>query len=357
MFSKLISTHAKIFNLWLLFLLALVTMAGFRHWGTVETLTWLNCAFFFFLFLQSAFIVSREVHHRDVFVNLAIWAGLSSIQILNPFIGPGYAFGGSELTAYAVLDFRRMIMPALATYVIIHLVLKVAFAEVKAWRLAAVSLAGSIALAVYLFRAVLFGSPVEDTSLIIAQQTVKLLLFPFIALGIYGVYHFRRDHAISDHISVLLGFFFVYLVIELTDIVTLLNQIKLYSVSQVVLTGLLIFLMITFFNRLNYISSEFGQYYERLLMRGHTTGLQIIRKQSRSLQPVVDFVRGYFTEKPRFAAVTVIGIVFAMNYVELPDSAKIFVLAFATTFFLVCLYWSVLSRKRGLENHILRFKN
>lgn len=356
MFSKLISTHAKILNLWLLFLLGLVTMAGFPHWGTVESLTWLNCALFFFLFLQLVFIVSREVNHKDVFVNLAIWACLSCLQIFNPFIGPGYALGGSEFTAYAVLDFRRMIMPSLATYVIIHLVLKVVFPEVKAWLLTLVSLAGCGGLAVYLFRLVLFGTPAGDTSHVIAQQTVKLLLFPFIALVGYGAHQFRRDQPISQHIGVLLGFFFVFLVIELTDIVTLLYQIKLYSVSQVVLTGLLIFLMITFFNRLNYVSSEFGQYYERLLMRGNTGGLQIIRKQSRSLQPIVDFLRGYFTEKPRYAAVTIIGIVFAMNYIDLPDSAKIFVLAFATTFLLVCLYWSVLSRRRSLENHILRFK-
>lgn len=357
MFTKVISTHAKIVNLWLFFVLALVAGGGFSHWKTVETLTWVNCALLFFVFLQSLFIVHKEVNHKSVFIDVAIWTFFSSLQIINPFIGPGYALGGSAEMAYAILDLRRMIMPFLATYVIIHLVLKVSFAEVKGWALTTASLAVSGVVAVYLFRAVLFRAPTELTDAVIAEQTFKLLLLPFIALMSYWVYQLRRDQPMSEHINVLLGFFFVYLVIELTDIFTSLHGIKLYSVSQVVLMSVLLFLMITFFNRLNYISSEFGQYYERLLMLGNQSGLQIVRKQSRSLEPIVDFFRSYFTEKPKYAAVAIIFIVFAMNYLKLPESAKIYALAIATTFLLVCLYWSVLSRKRALENHIMKFKN
>jgi len=356
MFNKVSATHVKIVNLWLVSILIMIWASNFAHWPTVETITWINCALFFFLFLQSLFILHKEISHQSLFINVAVWTFLSSIQILNIFIGPGYALGGSEKLAFTILDFRRIIMPFLASYVIIHVVMSVSFREAKPWISTVTSFLLTGCIAAYLYRAVLFYSPSFDPSTLIASQTFKLLLLPLTALIGYWVYHFRHDPPISEHIKVLLGFFFVYLVIELTDLFTMLYGIKLYSVSQVVLLSVLLFLMVTFFNRTNYIFSEFGQYYEKLLKNGNPLDVPIIRKESHSLQPIASFLHTYFVEKPVYGALSILCLVFSMSYLRLPTSAMANVAAIAIAFLLLFVYWRGLSRKRDLANNIIKFR-
>jgi hypothetical protein len=246
-------------------------------------------------------------------------------------------------------------MPALATYVILHAVMNVYFRKAKAWICIVTSLVVTGGIAVYLIRAILFQSLSIDPGRFIAEQTLKLLLLPLIALLGYWVYQFRRDPPISDHIKVLLGFFFVYLVIELTDLFTTLNSIKLYAVSQVVLFSTLLFLLITLFNRLNYISSDFGQYYERLLITGGRSGIAIIRKQSQSLRPIFGFFEKYFVTKPAYGAVALMATFLFMSYLKVPESAWLNFAAIAVAFLLLFVYWWGLSRKRDLQHNVIKF--
>jgi len=355
MFKKMQNTHVKIVNLWFIFILLLLIVNNFAHWSNVETITWINCSFFFLLFLQALFIIRKEIAHQSLFINIAVWTFVSSIQIINTFIGPNYALGGSPELAYAVFDFRRMIIPTLLTYVILHAVLSVYLRKVRAWVHIVASVLTTGGIAAWLFRAILFQSNPSDPGALIAEQTLKLLLFPFICLIGYWVYQFRRDPPISDHIKVLLGFFFVYLVIELTDLFTMVYKIKLYAVSQVVLFSTLFFLMIIFFNRINYISSEFGQYYERLLVSGGRAGIAIIRKQSQNLQPVFAFFQKYFVTRPAYGAVAFMMIILFMSYVKVPQSALVNFAAIGIAFLLLFVYWWGLSRKRDLQHNVINF--
>ncbi len=355
MFKKIQNTHVKIVNLWLVFIIVLLIGNNFAHWSTVKTITWINCSFFFLLFLQTLFIIRKEIAHQALFTNIAVWTFVSSIQILNTFIGPDYALGGSPELAYAVFDFRRMIIPTLATYVILHAVLSVYCREVRAWVHIVASLLITGGIAVWLFRAILFQSNLTDPSALIAGQTLKLLLFPFICLIGYWVYQFRRDPPISDHIKILLGFFFVYLVIELTDLFTMVYKIKLYAVSQVVLFSTLFFLMVIFFNRLNYISSDFGQYYERLLVSGGRAGIAIIRKQSQNLQPLFAIFQKYFVIRPVYGAITFMSAILVMSYIKVPQSALVNFAAIGIAFLLLFVYWWGLSRKRDLQHNVINF--
>lgn len=355
MFRSTYITHIKIVNLWLLFILTMVVASHFEHWSTLETLSWVNFSLFFFLFLQSLFIALKEIAHRGLFINLAIWTLFSSIQILNAFVGPGYALGGSAKLAYELVYCRSMIMPFLATYTIINVVICISFREIRPWICALCSIAIASGVAWYLYGSIFQAPLIETNPATISAQTFKLLLLPFIALLGYWVYQFKSDPPISEHIKVLLGFFFVYLVIELTDLFTMLYKIKLYAVSQVVLFSTLLFLMIIFFNRLNYISSDFGQYYERLLMNGRRAGVAIVRKQSQNLRPVFDLFQKYFFARPGYGAISFLAAIVFMSYLKAPESVFVNLAAIAIAFLLLFVYWWGLSRKRDLQHNVINF--
>jgi hypothetical protein len=251
---------------------------------------------------------------------------------------------------------RQIFMPILVTHVVINLVVSVSLREWKPWICAVFSLMLTGCVAAYLFRTILFSAPLIDTtSEIISEQVFKLLLMPLIALIGYWVYQFRRDPPISDHIKVLLGFFFVYLVIELTDLFTMVYKIKLYTVSQVLLFNSLLFLMIIFYNRINYISSEFGQYYERLLFTGGSAGISIVRKQSQNLRPLFGFFHKYFIAKPAVGAAAFMAAILFMSYFKVPQSALVNFAAIGIAFLLLFVYWWGLSRKRDLQHNVINF--
>ena len=354
--GKVLSAHVRILNFWLMFILALVISNGVPHWPNVKAASWINCALLFCLSVQAISIATKEVNHKSIFVTIATWTFLSSIQIVNAFIGPSFALGGSAELSYAIMDGRRMVMPLLASFVILHLVLRVVLDKVREWAITALSALISGGAAFYCYRHNLWGAAAADIDTILAMQSLGLLALPLAALLGFWIYQYKKDFALSDHITVLMAFFTFYVVVEIVDLLTVVLGVKLYSVSQLMLSVVLGFLMITFFNRLNYLYSEFGQYYERLLTAGSKSGVQIIRKQSRSLLPVIEFLRIYFAGKPKRGAVATILVVFAMNIFGLPDSLKAFVFVLAIAFTVLSLYWSGLTKKRDLKNQLLNFK-
>ncbi|MFQ5652276.1 MAG: hypothetical protein ACE5IY_20290 [bacterium] len=178
------------------------------------------------------------------------------------------------------------------------------------------------------------------------KSILVFTFFSFFFVCFYGILLYRTERSLGEHINSLMVCFFIMTLLDITDSVGYIYKIRLLSLSQYVLLIILSFFIITLFRKLNSIYSEFGQFYEHLMISGNHFGVPIKRKKSPFVFSFLNFLRAYFDQRRNSVAFIMFVFVFCLNYFDFDLFFKINVLAVSFATLVLFFYISALYHKR-----------
>lgn len=333
----------RIINIWFAFVFFLVLISSLPH-QTVPLFSWLNCSLYFLLFLLCIFIFFREPVNKAIFVNIGLLCLLYSLSFVNVLIGSANLFG-DEYLAYDVFQYRTMLLSFLMAFSVIFICVRYLFKELKARTSYLITLL--IVLPFFIWHYYPFLA--DRTYLLRVDTTVfykSMLSFtflPFLGICFYGYLLYKKEDSLGEYINSLMVCFFLLTVVDITDIFGYIYQIKLFPLSQHISLFILSFFILTFFRKLNYAYSDFGQFYENALVAGNYLGVPIKKKKNRSVASFVALIKSYFEYRRNTFIFLSLAFIVCLEHSGLPPYLKlnVIVLGFCSVvlfFYIIALY-------------------
>ncbi len=116
----------RILNVWFLYIAFLIILTVFPHWGNIYFLSWINESIYFLIFLIAITIAIKDIHNRDIFINISIFFFLTSFSFINNFIGDNCLFGNSTVM-YHFYVYKKLLINFVLNFMILYTVLKYLF--------------------------------------------------------------------------------------------------------------------------------------------------------------------------------------------------------------------------------------
>ena len=276
--------HIQLSNLFFLYILVLCVLSKLPH-AEAPFFSWLNSAIYFLLAVFSFLIVQKEQTDKAVFIYLGLFCSIYSLSIVQLFVGQSYAIGSNELSLY-IWQYRKIlanfVLTLCLTYLCIRILLKL---SVRTSFLLS-SLCASI---VVLFSFVPF---VIEPGILLQKENYlnyDLLyegifycnLFNLLSIFIYGICLYRTERTLGEHVNSLVGCFFILVVLNLSDMLGCLYEIRIFLIKQYILFTTLAFFFIILYRKLAYQYSAYGEFYAKLAEIAMVYGVPIKRKRSR----------------------------------------------------------------------------
>lgn len=348
MLSKNLNIYIKIINFWLFYILFLVIISNLPH-DKIPILSWLNCCIYFLLFLFCLFIFKKEQHNKSIFFNLGLFLIFYSFSFIQHYISDNYFF-------YYFFEYRKIIISFLLALCIIYVCIKYLINNLNPLLIYSISFAIIIPIYVWHFYPYFLDTDyilrIEDLS-IFYKSIFKVTFLSLFFVNFYGVLLYRYDRSLGEHINSLMVCFFIMVLLDITDKVGYIYNIKLFSLSQYVLLLNLSFFFITLFKRLNYIYSEFGQFYDTVVVTGNYRGVPIKRKKSSKVSLLVlSLAKAYFNEKRNtFGFITFLFII-CINYLNFSPFLKLNIIVLSFGVLILTFYLTVLYQKRSQNDEL-----
>jgi len=345
-------------NTWFAFVAILFISSHLPHWQNVSYHGWINEALYFLLFLLATFIFSREVHNRDIFINMSIFLFMHSFSFLNIFIGDKYLFG-SNYTGYYFFLYKKMILCFLFNFAVIYIVFKYLFLGEKRWFLYTFTFAvlvpvSGIHLYPYIKNPSIIFSVGQKFSIDLYRRLLLTQSLSFFFILLYGYLLYKKDRIIGEYINPLMAFLFIFLVTDMVNKFSKVYQFQIYSISQYVLTINLVFLSIVLFKKLFFLSSEYGQFYEALINKGVKTGkIRVQRRHGELNALIIRFLKLYFYQRRNYLLVLSLLAFIGFGYFQLPKFFTINVTVFLLCFLILFWFISILYKKRAKRKYTL----
>ncbi len=352
------SIHFRVINITLGFVLFLVLLSNLPH-QSAPMMSWVNCALYFLIFLQCSSLVWRDKHNKALFFNIALLCLTYSLSFVNVFIGDNFLFGDNLLAIY-VFQYRTLLLRFLLALCIVFVCVKYMFDGISTWKNYLIS--AGVILPIFLWH---FFPFFQDANHLVSLPDYgdfdkSILSFTFFSFGsvcFYGYLLYRSEKPLGEHINSLMVCFFIMTLLDITDSVGYIFGIRLLSLSQYVLLIILSFFIVTLFRKLNYVYSEFGQFYEHLVISGNYLGVPIKRKKSPFAQSFLYFVRAYFHHRKNFIAFGVVSAVFCLNYFHVSTFLKINIATVSFATLVLSFYLSKLHEKRVNNGDLLAIRH
>jgi len=343
MISSKSSVLFRIINFWFAFVFFLVLISNLPH-QTVPLFSWLNCSLYFLLFLLCVFIFIREPVNKAIFFNIGLLCLLYSFSFVNVLIGNENVFG-DEYLAYDVFQYRTMLLSFLMAFSVIFICVRYLFKNLKTRTSYLITFL--VVLPFFIWHYLPFLA--DRTYLLRVDTTVfyKSMLYftflPFFATCFYGYLLYKKEESLGEYINSLMVCFFLLTVVDITDIFGYIYQIKLFPLSQHISLFILSFFILTFFRKLNYAYSDFGQFYEHALISGNYLGVPIKKKRNKSIAPLIAFIKSYFKYRRNTFIFLSLAFIICLEHAGLPPYLKlnVAVLAFCSVvllFYIIALY-------------------
>lgn len=336
----------RIVNLWFAFVLFLILISNLPH-QSVPIFSWFNYSLYFLLFLLCVFIYIKEPVNKAIFFNVGLLCLLYSISFINLLIGNNYVFD-NEYLAYYVFQYRTMLLSFLMAFSVIFICVRYMSKELSTLSSYLVTLA--VVLPFFLWH---FFPYLADRNYLLQVDTAvfykSMFYFTFLPLfGIffYGYLLYKNENSLGEYINALMVCFFLLTMIDLTDMFGYIYEIKLFSLSQYVSLLILSFFILTFFRKLNYVYSDFGQFYENALITGTYMGVPIKKKKNRGVSSLIAFVKSYFKYRRNSFIFLSLIFILCLNHLNLPAYLKLNVAVLAFSSLLLFFYIIVLYQKR-----------
>lgn len=357
MLLKNLSVHFKIINSWLAFILFLVVISNFNH-QEIHFFSWLNAALYFLIFLLSLFIFYRERFNKAIFINIGLLCFIYSLCFINILIGDNYLFGDKFLSFY-VFQYRTILQSLLLAIAVIYICIKYIFKHQRPSVVYGITLAVILPIFFWHFHPFLLDKNYLlnfDDNIVLYKSLLYFTFLPLTFIVLYGFFLYRYDESLGEHINALMVCFFIMLLMDITDIFSRIYGIKLFEYSQYVLLLVLSFFIVTLFKKLNFIYSEFGQFYETIVFSGKSLGVPIKRKKSPFVASLLRFANAYFHHRRNLVSFVMLFLILCINYFHISLFIKINMAVLALGALILFFYLSALYQKRLSHGDLLNLK-
>lgn len=351
------NVHFRTINLWFAFVVGLIVMSNIQH-QSMPVMSWLNCSLFFLIFLQCVIIVRKENKNRGIFFNIAALSLLASLSFVNSFIGTGHLLG-NDFDAYYVFQYRKMIVTFLLGLAVTYILVRYVFISLNTLKSYLVTLA--ILLPVFLLN---FWPFLADKNYLVNlpdngpfyKAILYFTSFSFLVVWLYGVFLYKNERSLGEHVNVLMVCFFFMTLFDIIDSFGLIYRIKLFSLSQYLLLIIHSFFIVTLIRRLNFVYSDFGRFYDSLVMTGNNMGVPIRRKKSAYTTAFIKGIRAYFHYRKNLISLVTLCFLFGVNYFNVSLFLKINLAALWFGVIILFAYVSALYQKRLEAGNLLALR-
>ncbi len=354
MISKRSVIHFRVINIWFGFVLFLILISNLSH-QAMPILSWLNLSLFFLVLLQCVFIFGKELYRKAIFVNIGLLSLVYSLSFINPFVGNGYAFGNDYLANY-IFQYRTMALSFLLALAITYICVLYIFDKITTLKAYSISFVVILPIFVWHFypylanRDYLLSLP-DNTFLY--ESVLLFTFYSFFMVCLYGYFLYKNEKSLGEHINSLMVCFFIMTLADITDTFARVYNIKLFSLSQYILLPVLSVFIITLFRKLNYIYSDFGQFYDTLITEGNKWGVPIKRKKSAYALSFLSLVRAYLHQKRNVFGLATLSLVFCVSYFDVSPFLKLHLIALVAGMIVLFFYLSALYHKRLSNGDLL----
>lgn len=356
------SQYFKILNLWLGFVLFLSLISQVPNYIT-HFMTWVNYSLFFFIFLQCVIIVRKEVNNKAIFINLAAYSLIYSLSFLNSFIGKGAWIENDQLANY-IFQYRSILLGFLLSISIIYICVRFVFRGISTIQNYLIALL--ILMPVFIWH---FGPYFLDKNYlfdittkrfdytIFDQSQLQFTFFSFSLICAYAILLYKEENSLGEYVNALMVCFFILCLLDIVDIFSVLYHIKLFYLSQYVLFTILIMFIVILFRKVNFVYSDFGQFYDCIVVDGNKWGIPIKRKRNSLAQSFLTTIRQYLVLRKNTFGFVILSFVFSLNYLEISLFLKLNIAAVTFAIIVLFFYISALYQKRLSSGNLLSSKN
>ncbi len=349
--------HFKIANWWLGFGLLLVILACLPH-QAMPWKSWFNCSLFFLVFLQCVFIALREQRNKAIFINIAAYSLVSSLSFLNLVVGKGYLFGDDAM-AFTVFQYRKALVTFLLVLAVTYIFVRFFFEKLSTRNCYLVSAAIVLPFWVYYFFPFLVDAEYlwhQSDNSPLYKAVLALTSLSFLMVWLYGVFLYKNERSLGEHINTLMVCFFFLILMDLIESVGLIYDIRLFEQSQYLLMGIHALFLFTLAYRLSHVYSTFGQFYDRIMVSGNDLGVPIKRRKNPYAVSFLNLVEGHWGRWKNPLAFLTLLILFGLNYFKVALFLQINLAALWFGVTVLFVYLSALYRKRTMNGDLLALK-
>jgi len=345
-------------NICFAFIAVLFLSSHLPHWQNVSYHGWINEALYFLLFILSLSIFRKDLHNRDIFINLSLLFFVYSFSFLNIFIGDKYFFG-NNYTEYYFFLYKKMILCFLFNFAVIYIVFKYLFLGQKTRLFYILTLTVLVPVFGTLFYPYIINPKIIFTLGRRYLQDLSRHIFlthglSLVFILLYGYLLYKKDRIIGEYINPLMAFLFIFLVTDMVDKFSIIYQFQIYSISQYVLTTNLIFLSFVLFKKLFFLSSDYGQFYEALINKEVKTGkIRVQRRHGEINALIIRFFKLYFYQRRNYLLLLSLLVFIGFGYFQLPKFFTINVTVFLLCFIILFWFIGILYKKRAKLKYTL----
>jgi len=355
MISKMFNIHFRVVNVWFTFVLLLIVISNLPH-QSAPIISWINCAIYFLLFLQSLYLYKRENYNKDIFLNISLFTLFHSLSFLYVFTG-STELVGNDYTAWYFYGYLSIFQSFFFAFCIVYICVKYFLKNLSTFWLYALSLI--LVLPFLLWQYYPF---IIDKAYIIQHDSgfdKSVLMFDFLPLSfvaLYAVLLYKYDWSLGEHINSIMVCFFLMIIMDITNLAGNIYDITIFALSQYVLSLTLSFFILTMFRRLNFAYTEFGQFYDDIVMSGNKWGVPIKRKKGTSL-PVVELAKAYFHQRKNTVGFLSLISIFCINYFSVSPFLKLNLAVICFGVVVLFFYLTALYQKRLKNGDLIHLKS
>jgi len=316
-----------------------------------------NISIYFLLFVQSLFLFKKVRHNRFIYLNIAIFTLFHSLSFASIFIGESFLIKNNYLSYY-FFEYEHILLSALPAVCIIYIAMKYLFEGYENWKIYAMTFAIVLPVFFWHFHPYLLDKRyILTTSDTFLDRSVLFFDFlPLFFLILYGVLLYKFDRSLGEHVNTIMVCFFILTIMDVNNLIGYIYDITIFQYTQFVLMVTLSFFLITMIRLLNYAYSEFGHFYDSLVVSGNDFGVPIKRKETKTLS-VLDFGKAYFHQRRHALGFTTFVFVFAINYFNVSPFIKLNLAVIAFCILTLFFYMTALYHKRLNNGNLVNIKN
>lgn len=349
----------RILNIWFSYIAILITMTVFPHLGDIHFLSWVIEAIYFLLFLLSTTVAIKDNHNRDIFINISIFFFFSSFSFINNYIGNHSLFGNDDLM-YHFFVYKKLIANFMLNFMILYVVMKYLLLRKNPFMVYIITFLLTASIFAYNFHPYLtdphyFHNLGEDYLTDLYPRIFLNQALPVIFLVFFGYRVYKKDVSMGTYLNVLMSIFFIYLVINLIDVLSVIYHFQIFSIKLYFLAVSLIPIAIVLFKKLCFSCTEYGQFYENLINGKIDFGKLKIQKRNSHLNAfVLKAMKIYFSQRI-VSAISFMGfLIFAFFYFPLSKLITLNVTAVCMCILVLFIFINGLFKKREKAGHIIK---
>jgi len=270
-----------IIKIWVAYFLLTKIALTQPHWN-LPFFHQLNYNLYFLIFLLSTIIFIKDKNNSFIYLNFAILSLLYLTGFFAIFTGKGYLLGDDYLQYY-FWSYRKISISFVLSGTLIFFTINYLFRQEKTfikYFSTLIIILPFVFFSYYKFllnyRLIFLDNSLYE--LLSSAIAINFLAIFFIVL--YGYLCIHRNQPISRHINLLVFSSLIFILIDTTDNFFLFYDKELPSISQVFLTGNLLLYIGILADKISYMNSDFGRFYEDLINSKIKLNMKILPKKT-----------------------------------------------------------------------------